>query len=101
MEDSVPGEKLVRWEVGADFQKVPAGETADIIYEHMSPGTFLRDGIGSTTLAFDVEADTVELTRWLLLPQGKQYRTFQLIRYQTGKPETSRERQGRLRISGR
>jgi predicted acylesterase/phospholipase RssA len=89
IDDTVPGEKLVRWEIGVDFQKIPTGESADIIYEHMSPGTFLRDAVGSTTLAFDVEADTVELTRWLLLPQGKQYRTFQLIRYQMGKPETS------------
>ena len=89
LEDSGSGEKLIRWEVGVDFQKIPAGETVDIIYEHTSPGTFLRDGVSSTTLAFDVEAETIELTRWLLMPQGKQYRTFQLIRYETGKPETS------------
>ena len=49
----------------------------------------MRDGVGSTTLAFDVEAETVELSRWLLLPQGKAYRSFQLIRYETGKPETA------------
>ena len=77
LDSSARGEKLVHWEVGADFRKVPAGDSVDIIYEHLSPGTFLRDGIGSTTLAFDVEAETVELTRWLLLPEGKEYRTFQ------------------------
>jgi predicted acylesterase/phospholipase RssA len=89
IESSASGEKRAHWEVGADFQKVPVGQTAEITYEHMSPGLFLRAGVGSTTLAFDVEADTVELTRWLLLPHGQQYRTFQLIRYETGKPETS------------
>ncbi len=88
-EGSRPGEKMVHWEVGASFQKVPAGDAVDIIYEHISPGTFVRKGAGSTTLAFDVEAETVELTRWLLLPEGRQYRTFQLIRYKTGKPETA------------
>ena len=31
----------------------------------------------------------MELTRWLLLPQGREYRTFQLIRYKTGKPEVA------------
>ena len=77
---------MVHWEVGADFQKVPAGDFVDIVYEHLSPGTFVRSGAGSSTLAFDVEAETAELTRWLLLPQGKEYRTFQLIRYRTGKP---------------
>jgi hypothetical protein len=81
------GEKLVHWEVGTDFQKVPVGDFADIIYEHESPGVFLRDGIGSTTLSFEIEAETVELTRWILLPAGKEYRSFQMIRYKTGQPE--------------
>jgi hypothetical protein len=39
-------------------------------------------------LTFEVEAETVELTRWLLLPRGRKYESFQLIRYETGKPET-------------
>ena len=82
-------EKQVHWEVGADFLKVPPGDSVDIIYEHLSPGLFVREGPGSSTLAFDVEAETVELSRWLLLPEGREYRTFQLIRYQTGKPEVT------------
>jgi predicted acylesterase/phospholipase RssA len=89
LESTALGEKLIHWTVGADFAKVPAGNSVDLIYEHLSPGRFLRDGVGSTTLAFDVEAETVELSRWLLLPQGKAYRSFQLIRYETGKPETA------------
>ncbi len=89
LEDPRPGEKRVHWEVGTSFQKVPAGDAVDIVYEHISPGTFLRKGAGFATLAFEVEAETVELTRWLLLPQGRQYRTYQLIRYQTGKLETT------------
>jgi len=89
VDGAAAGEKLLHWEVGADLTKVPAGDSVDLIYEHMSPGLFLRDGVGSTTLAFDVEAETVELSRWLLLPQGTEYRTFQLIRYETGKPETA------------
>ena len=64
---------------------MPAGETADIIYEHRSPGLFLRAGIASTSLTFDIEAETVEMDGWLLLPHGREYRTFQLIRYPTGR----------------
>jgi hypothetical protein len=89
LESSRSGEKLVHWEVGADFRKVPAGDSVDLIYEQFSPGLSLSEGVGSNTLAFDVEAETVELTRWLLLPEGKEYRTFQLIRYQTGQPGTA------------
>jgi predicted acylesterase/phospholipase RssA len=82
------GGSLLHFEIGADFKKVPSGESVDLVYEHMSPGTFLRSGIDSTTLEFEVEAETIELTRWLLLPRGKEYREFKLIRYTTGKPET-------------
>jgi hypothetical protein len=57
--------------------------------KHISPGKFLRDGVGSTTLTFDIEVETVELTRWLLLPEGKEYRSYQLVRYPTGKPEAA------------
>lgn len=91
LESSRHGEKLVHWEVGADFRKVPAGDYVDLIYEQFSPGLFLGEGVGSNSLSFDVEAETVELTRWLLLPQGKEYRSFHLTRYKTGKPETAED----------
>jgi hypothetical protein len=89
MNNSGRGERLVHWEVGADFSKVPAGDSIDLTYEHLSPGLFVHEGAGSASLAFTVEAETVELTRWLLMPQGQKYRSFQLIRYETGKPETA------------
>jgi predicted acylesterase/phospholipase RssA len=85
---SANDQQLLHFEVGADFRKVPSGDFADIIYEHFSPGLFLREGVKSTTLTFEVEAETVELTRWLLLPRDRKYESFQLIRYETGKPET-------------
>ena len=85
------GERQVHWEVHGDFTKVPPGESVDIIYEHMSPGLFVREGNGVATLAFDVEVETVELTRWLLLPEGKRFRDYRLIRYETGKPESAEE----------
>ena len=52
----------------------PSAPTAAAVRRYL--GQFLHD------------RRVVELTRWLLLPQGKQYRDFQLIRYETGKPET-------------
>jgi predicted acylesterase/phospholipase RssA len=84
---SASGEAVVDWEVAADFRGVPPDEAAEIIYEHISPGKFVREGFGSATLAFEVEGETAELTRWLLMPRGRTYRSFRLIRYRTGKPE--------------
>jgi predicted acylesterase/phospholipase RssA len=89
VDGTASGENLRHWVVATDFSKVPGGDTADIIYEHLSPGKFLRDGIGSTTLAFDIETETVELTRWLLLPEGREYRSFKMVRYKTGKPDVA------------
>jgi hypothetical protein len=89
MNGSVRGEKLVHWEIGADLSSVPMGEFVDVIYEHLSPGTFLREGMGSTTMSFDVEAKTAELTRWLLLPERRGYQNFKLIRYPFGKRDAS------------
>ena len=83
--------KQVHWEVQADFNKVPPGEPVDIVYEHISPGLFVREGGGSATLAFDIEVETVELNRWLLLPEGREFRDYRLIRYEMGKPETTDE----------
>jgi hypothetical protein len=80
-------DNLRHFEVSASFDKVPVGEAVDIVYEHLSPGLFLKSGIESTTLSFDVEAETIELSRWLLMPQGREYRSFEIIRYPTGNPK--------------
>jgi predicted acylesterase/phospholipase RssA len=77
---------LRHFEVGVDFAKVPQGESVDVVYEHLSRGRFLGVGVGAASLAFPIEANTIEQSWWVLMPQGREYRTFQLIRYPTGKP---------------
>src|SRR5262249_61379139 len=69
------------------FEKVPAGEYVDLIYEHYSPAVFLRRGDGSTSIAIHMQVDTAEATRWFLMPEGKEYKNFRILRYETGKPE--------------
>ena len=89
--DSAGRARRTRWDVSADFTKVPPGEAVDLMYEHMSPGLFVREGNGAATLSFEVEVETVELTRWLLLPQGRRFGDYRLVRYKTGKPETAED----------
>lgn len=81
------GENLRQFEVGADFRKVPDGESVDVIYEHFSRGFFLSAGRESTSLSFDTEADTMEQKWWLLMPAGEEYRSFQLVRYPSARPD--------------
>ena len=89
--DSAGSAPQTHWEVYADFTKVPPGEAVDLMYEHQAPGLFVREGNGAATLSFEVEVETVELTRWLLLPQGRRFGAYRLVRYETGKPETAEE----------
>jgi predicted acylesterase/phospholipase RssA len=89
VESDVPGEKLCSFEARVDFQRIPAGEIVDLIYEHYSPGLFLQRGESSSTLSFYSDADTAEVTRWILMPQGRDYRSFRIVRYEKGKPGTA------------
>jgi hypothetical protein len=87
LETEVDGERQCRWHANWNFDKVPAGEYVDLIYEHYSPAVFLRREDGSTSVAIHMQADTAEVTRWILMPEGKEYKNFRILRYPTGKPE--------------
>jgi hypothetical protein len=82
-------EKKCQFEVSVYLSKVPAGHVVDVIYEHYSPGGFVQGGEVSTTIAFRSEFDAAEVTRWILLPRGREYRSFEILRYETGKPATA------------
>jgi predicted acylesterase/phospholipase RssA len=86
---TVDGERESRWHVSWNFDKVPAGEYVDLIYEHYSPAVFLRREDGATSVAIHMQADTAEVTRWILMPAGQEYSNFRILRYENGKPESA------------
>jgi hypothetical protein len=87
LETSVPGRKEATWQMACDFQKVPAGEIVDLRNDFQGPGQFLDDGENGTVLRYEVQAETAELSAWILIPRGKEYRSFRINRHETGKPE--------------
>ncbi|HMF13633.1 MAG TPA: patatin-like phospholipase family protein [Gemmataceae bacterium] len=87
-ENSVTGAKDCRWEMSVNCDRVAPGDLVEILEEHLSPGDFVRDNGGSATLTFEPAATTAELTRWILMPEGREYRSHRLLRYKKGKPET-------------
>jgi hypothetical protein len=87
-EDGASGEKPRRFEMMVDFGEVAPGDLVEILEEHLSPGDFVHEHAASVTLRFEPEAETAELTRWILMPEGRQYKRHRLVRYETGKPET-------------
>lgn len=76
------------WEMSADFSKYPADESVDLIFEYLSPGDFLLKAEDSTTLKFEMQVETLEAIRWILLPQSREYRDFRIVRHLSGKPES-------------
>jgi hypothetical protein len=76
------------YEVSVDLSKAPKGQVVDVIYEHYSPDVSVERGKNSTTVTFRSEVDALEHTRWFLLPAGEEYRRYQILRYETGKPGT-------------
>jgi predicted acylesterase/phospholipase RssA len=87
LESSVPGQEECRWEASFDFQGVPAGENVDLILDVLSPGQSLERRQNGTAMSFVVQAETAELTTWILMPRGRERRDFRISRYETGKPE--------------
>jgi hypothetical protein len=87
VDSASPAEPKSHWEMSVDFHKVPAGDYMDVIYEHYSSGEFLQEGEKSTTIAFANQVDTADVTRWILMPEGKEYQSWHILRYKTGEPE--------------
>jgi hypothetical protein len=87
LESSVAGQEECRWEVNVDFQSVPAGEHVDLIVEENSPGQYLEHGQNGAAISFLVQAETAELTTWILMPRGREYQNFHISRHEAGKPE--------------
>jgi len=78
------GNKRSAWEVVFDFGKVPPGEVVDLVYNCL---IFRGEEDGEMrALHFPVQVATAELKLWMLMPEGKEYQQFGLIRYRTDQP---------------
>jgi predicted acylesterase/phospholipase RssA len=82
-----PDEKEVRMDASFDFHAVPVGDNVDLFFESQSAGQFLSPTENGTEIVWDVPVATAELTMWILMPEGMEYRGFHVSRSQTGKPE--------------
>ena len=76
---TIGGAPIHIFEVEFNLSNVPAHEAVDLPIEYMSnePATGAAD-----SATFYVDDETGLLSCWLLLPEGKQYQNFDLLRYQ-------------------
>jgi predicted acylesterase/phospholipase RssA len=79
--------KEYHWRASYDFHDVPAGDFVDLLVEYHSPGLYLQRGRNGTALVFPILADTAELTTWVLMPDGREYESFRIVRYETARPQ--------------
>src|SRR5262249_12118957 len=79
-EKSANGEKECQWEAVFDFQQVLPGESVDLMIENLRPGNTLQSDEQSTVIPFPVRIEMAEVTMWILLPEGKEYRSFRIRR---------------------
>lgn len=89
VENSSTQEPSCHFEVSVNLTKAPKSQVVDVLYEHYSRGVLLKRGESSTTAVFRSDMDALEFTRWFLLPRGDEYRSYQIVRYETGKPGTA------------
>lgn len=83
--NSERGDKMCRWEVTYDFQNVLPGESVDILLDDLAPGRFFEQNETSARVQFTTETEAIETTKWILMPAGKEYRSFRMLRREKGK----------------
>jgi predicted acylesterase/phospholipase RssA len=83
---TVGGPRRAVWELSYDFTKVPPGEDVDLYCNYQLVGPYQDLGEEPGALRFPIQAAKAELTLWVLMPQGREYDRFSLIRYPTGSP---------------
>jgi predicted acylesterase/phospholipase RssA len=83
--------KTYRWDAIFDFTKAPAETPMDLIIELQAPGAFLRGTDSSTGMSFGIEAETAEITQWVLMPKGRDYKSYRYVYYKKGQPDTAQD----------
>jgi predicted acylesterase/phospholipase RssA len=78
--DTPAGDRACRWQADFDFRNVPAGQPVNLVVEHLAAGRYLEDDTDSDTVPLNVLGDTAELTAWILMPEGKEYANFRVVR---------------------
>jgi predicted acylesterase/phospholipase RssA len=86
VKDSQRGKQIC--EMAYDFNKIPVGETVDVVVELVSREGVPLDSNGEESMPFVVEAVTGSASFWIMLPEGQTYRSFDLLRYGSDRPDS-------------
>jgi hypothetical protein len=89
VENAGTDDEKCRWQAVYDCRRVPPGETVDLIVEYFSAGQYLRNSETAAVLPFFVRWPTAELTMWIMMPKGREYKSWHLTRYPQGKPQNT------------
>jgi hypothetical protein len=87
LDSDASGENRYRWQAAYDFREVAGGEFVDLVVEYYSPGQYLQHSESDITLPIQIRTTTAEFNVWILLPTGKQYKSWRIVRYPNDQPE--------------
>jgi hypothetical protein len=70
------------WQLEFDLTSVPTGKVVELTFE----AHFILPAYdGTTSYSFSTLADTAINNVWILFPESRPYRKYQLVRYEPGK----------------
>src|SRR3954454_1709154 len=79
IEGADTGQKTARWQAIFDVQQVPNGDPVDLIVQDYSPGLYLRRSESCSIIPIHIYTPTAELTLWVLLPTGREYKSWRVV----------------------
>lgn len=76
-----------RWQLALDFSHLPVGIATNIIMRNRMLPEMASEGEDSGRYTFSVATPTGLLEVWMLMPEDREYNTFEVSSYPIGQPE--------------
>ena len=78
------------WQLDLDFSRIPLGSATQIVLQNRLLPEMASETEDSGRYRFRVGSPTGMLEVWMLMPEDREYNTFEVTSYPDGKPELSK-----------
>jgi len=75
------------WELDLDLNRIPIGGQAEVAFQRTLPSDMASQAKDQGQFNFTVRAETSLLQVWVLLPENRQYESFEVSGYPVDHPE--------------
>jgi len=78
------------WQLALDFSHVPIGQDIDFVVESFMSSEAVSQTANEGRFDFVIHAETGLAKVWVLMPTSRSYTSFEISKYELGKPESAR-----------